>query len=63
MERRGQLIYMWECDWELYMADNPEIEDIETQFPNVMKREQTEIGLINQIKEGSFFGYVHCDLW
>jgi len=63
LEQRGELHCVWECHWELLMADDPEIEETQTSFPNIMKRYQTQIGLINQIKEGSFYGFIHCDLW
>ena len=60
---RGQLIVMWECEWSEFMEENPEIEKTQTHFPYIMKKEQTNIGLMNAIKEGAFFGFVNCDLW
>jgi len=63
LERHGNVHCIWECNWNFIMTDNPEIEKTDTHFPNIMKRNQTQIGLINQIKEGTFFGFVHCDLW
>jgi len=63
LERCGELHYIWECHWEMLMAEDPEIEKTVTHFPNIMKRHQTQISLINQIKDGTFFGFVHCDLW
>jgi len=59
----GEVIVMWECEWREFMDENPEIEKTDTHFPHIMKKEQSEIGLRNAIKEGSFFGFINCDLW
>lgn len=44
------------------MVENPEVEYTFTKIPNIMKEYQTEIGLINALKNGDFFGYITCDL-
>ena len=63
LHSKGDLYSVWECQWEQYKIDHPETEFTDTHFPHIMKKEQTRIGLMNAIKEGSFFGFVNCDLW
>jgi len=63
LQKHGEVHFIWECDWDTYKKKHPEIMGTMTKFPNIMYKNQTEIGLMNAIKEGSFFGFVHCDLW
>jgi len=63
LQTQGELFSIWECDWTHYKDVNLEVERTPTKFPLIMKKKQTEIGLLNAIKEGSFYGFVRCDLW
>jgi len=63
LEKIGTLIQIWECEWEEYKALNPQISEIDTLFPRIMRRSESEVDLVNAIRDGSFFGFVHCDLW
>ena len=63
LEKIGNVIHIWECDWEDYKDRNPEILDTQTQIPRIMHRSESEEQLIKSIRDGSFFGFVHCDLW
>jgi len=63
LHKKGDLYSVWECQWEQYKVDHPEIMGTITKFPHIMHRTQSEIGLMNAIKGGSFYGFVYCDLW
>lgn len=63
LKKRGKLHAIWECAWKDYMKSHPEILDTKTHIPHIMRKRQTEAELLAAIKDGSFFGYVFCDLW
>ena len=63
LEKLGKLHSIWECDWSRYIEVNKAIRSTNTTFPLIMHRIQTEMDLLSAIKEGSFFGFVNCDLW
>ena len=42
---------------------NPNVTNTVTHFPNILNRRATESNLISAICDGSFFGFIECDLW
>ena len=64
LKRAGNVISVWECDWHRMMAIDPTISSTSTHFPHILKdHEEDETMLIDYIKNGSFYGFVNCDLW
>ena len=64
LKRVGTVISVWECDWHCMMAIDSTIGLTSTHFPHILKdNEENEATLINHIKDGSFYGFVLCDLW
>ena len=52
---------MWECDWWKNFKTNDKIKNhVRTHFP--YKSSLSTGSLLAKIKDGSFFGYVQCDL-
>ena len=52
---------MWECDWWEQFKTNDMIKNyVRTHFSN--KRPLSTDSLLAEIKDGSLFGYVQCDL-
>ena len=63
LEQRGELHAIWECEWKAFVASNPQVSKTITKFPHIMKSSETEIELIQAIKDRTFYGFIECDLW
>ncbi len=63
LEKLGKLVFVWECDFHRLNAIDETYTQTKTEFPNILFSVQNCAELMNQIKNGDFFGYVHCDLW
>ena len=63
LNQLGKVYYIWECHWELFVAEDPEIEKTITKFPHIMHRRQHGDDLIKAVRDGSFYGFIECDLW
>ena len=62
LEKLGTVIYMWECDWNRMLMDTT-VTNTRTHFPRIMNRSESDADLVQAVKDGSFFGFIHCDLW
>ena len=62
IEEKGyKVVQIWECEWWTKVKNDPTTKQfIRTNFP--YKLPLTHDNLLNQIRTGSLFGYVQCDL-
>jgi len=63
LEKAGTLIFIWECHWEIFKADDPTIIPTITHFPRILYDVENLSDLPELIKSDQFFGFIHCDLW
>ena len=56
-------VYVWECDYHKILAIDPSMKEGKTRFPNIMNAVEPVENLETQVRNGSFFGFVACDLW
>ena len=60
-EKGFNIIEMWECEWwRLYKTTNTVQQQIREHFP--YRRSIAADQLLEEIKKGKLFGYVHCDI-
>ena len=60
-EKGNNVVEMWECElWNLYETTRCVKQHLRESFP--YKRPLREESLLEQIKSGKLFGYVHCDI-
>ena len=62
IQQKGyQTVEMWECElWSLYKTVASVKSHLQENFP--YRRPLSEEGLLQEIIEGHFFGYVQCDI-
>ena len=63
LERNGQLITIWECEWDHALKTNPGMLETKTHFPGIMHQKVSDDVLLESVRNETFFGFIHCDLW
>ena len=63
LEKIGNLVYVWECDFYRLNEIDETYSQTKTEFPNILHPVQSCTELLDQIVNDEFFGYVYCALW